>query len=63
MENKIATVEGHIAKAVNRIRKSVSGKGASDCEVRITDDTIFCKLRLEYGLLEKRMLEFISLDP
>lgn len=63
MENKIASWEAEMSKALNQFRKNLTGKGAKKTEVRICGNVIFGKLVIDLSLLEISLIKHIQRSP
>lgn len=55
----IKATERYLERSLSRGRKDISGKGAINTKVRIVDDCIFVKMKMDFSGLEKRMFRFI----
>lgn len=56
----IREVEQFLGRSLSKARKAISGAGALNTKVRIVDDVIFVKMRMEYTGLEKKMFRYLA---
>ncbi|QHW33038.1 DUF2294 family protein [Paenibacillus rhizovicinus] len=52
--------ELYLERTFNRGRKEISGRGPLSTKVRIVDDVIFVKMKMEYSGLSLRLFRFVS---
>lgn len=56
----VRSVELFLERSFSRGRKEISGKGAVNTKVRVVDDVIFVKMKMDFSGLEQRMFRFIA---
>ncbi|WP_186445899.1 Na-translocating system protein MpsC family protein [Paenibacillus cremeus] len=59
MITALRAIESHLERSFAKARKDISGRGALHTKVRIVDDVIFVKMRMDYSGLEKNLIRYI----
>lgn len=57
--NQLKNVELFLERSFNKTMKGFSGRGALNTKIRIVDNVIFVKMKVEYTGLEKNMFRYI----